>query len=135
MAARRHRPRGTRRRHGWLTADCGTKTEIDKRRQLQRELRTLLTTVELDDLRERVSERVLTTTVGPVAEHIYTYLSGLGVPNVSVEDINRWWRTPGRIAHGAPVDIEQGDLNRLITVFQTALRRTGGAEPSSASAT
>lgn len=106
-----------------------------KRRQLQMGLRTLLTTVELDDLRERVSERVLTTTVGPVAEHIYTYLSGLGVPSVSVEDINRWWRTRGRIAHGAPVDIEQGDLNRLITVFQSALRRTGGAEPSFASAT
>jgi hypothetical protein len=51
-----------------------------KRRQLQMGLRTLLTTVELDDLRERVSERVLTTTVGPVAEHIYTYCQGSACP-------------------------------------------------------
>lgn len=103
-----------------------------KRRQLQKGLRSHLSTVGLDDMYERVSERILTTTIGPVAEHINAYLSGLGVLGVSVEEISRWWRTRGRIAHGAAVDIELGDLNHLIAVFQTGLRRTAGAERSSA---
>ena len=80
------------------------------------------------DLAERVISRVLRTTVGPVRDHVHGYLRGLGIDDVSPEEINLWWRTRGPLAHGAAVHIEPGELNHLITVFQTALRRTAGAE-------
>jgi len=60
---------------------------------------------------------------------MHTYLVGLGIDDASPTEISRWWRTRSSIAHGEPVAIDLGDLSHLIAVFQTALRRTTGAEP------
>jgi hypothetical protein len=100
----------------------------EARRQLQREITPAIDAARLDDLAERITQRVLSTTVGPVANHVHSYLLGVGIADTSPDEINRWWRTRGTIAHGGAVDINNGDLNHLITVFQTALRRTAKAE-------
>lgn len=102
-----------------------------QRRQLQREIAPILDAVGLGDLAGRISQRVLSTTTGPVAQHVHAYLQGLGVSGTTAEQINHWWRTRGSVAHGAAAEIDQSDLNHLITVFQSALRRTAGAEPTS----
>jgi hypothetical protein len=99
-----------------------------ERKQLKSDLFALLEPVNLDDLSERVWQRVLDTTTGRVADHVHAYLSCVGIGDISPDQINNWWRTRGSIAHGVSVDIERGDLNQMIVVFQTALRRTAGAE-------
>jgi hypothetical protein len=46
-----------------------------ERKQLKSDLFGLLEPVNLDDLRERVWQRVLDTTTGRVADHVHAYLS------------------------------------------------------------
>jgi hypothetical protein len=100
----------------------------DKDRQLQAVLRTALHDLGLDDLADKVGQRVRSTPVNRVADHVRGHLARLGVTDATADQINRWWRIRSALAHGDAVDIDQGELNRLITVFQTALRRSVGAE-------
>ena len=105
----------------------------DKGRQLQELLRSALDGIGLGDLADKIVQRVQSTTLNRVADHVHGRLVTLGFSDISVDEINRWWRIRGALAHGDAIDIDQGDLNQLITVFQTALRRSVGAEqiPSS----
>jgi hypothetical protein len=102
-------------------------------RELRAAVAVLADSAGIGDMGERMFQRVLSTTTGPVADHVHAYLHGLGIEDTSPPEISRWWRVRGAIAHGASIEIEQGELNRLITVFQTALRRTAGAEPGAGS--
>lgn len=101
----------------------------DKDRELQAALRPALHDLGLDDLADKIVQRVQSTTVNRVADHVHGQLMQLGIAEVTADQINRWWRTRGALAHGDAVDIDQGELKRLITVFQTALRRSVGVEP------
>lgn len=100
----------------------------DKEGELQAALRPALHDLGLDDLADKIVQRVQSTTVNRVADHVHGKLVELGLADVTADQINRWWRIRGALAHGDAVDIDQGELNRLITVFQTALRRSVGAE-------
>ena len=102
--------------------------DADQRRALMRAVRAAVEAVGLPEMRDRILGRVLGTTTGPVANHVHRYLAKLGIHHASPDDINRWWRTRGTLAHGGAVDIDLGDLNHLINVFQVALRRTARAE-------
>lgn len=84
---------------------------------------------------KRAVEQLLRTTLEPVAAHVRRYLDVVEVPNVSVDEITLWWRTRGQIAHGSTVNTDVGELSRLITCFQTALRRELGIEPVPAGGT
>ncbi len=84
----------------------------------------------IGELAQRMTERVLSTTLGPVADQIHAFFEQVSISNVSRADIRKWWSTRGSIAHGGAPDIDPGDLNHLITVFQTALRRVAGSEAS-----
>ena len=84
--------------------------------------------VESAEKRTRGSQRLLETTLEPVAVHVVQYLEMMAVDEVSVEDIARWWRIRSQIAHGSGASLDLSDLNRLLTCFQTALRREVGLE-------
>lgn len=103
--------------------------DSDRRRVLMEAVRAAAEAAHLPSMVDRIVQRVLGTTTGPVANHVHRYLTGLGIDSASPDDINRWWRTRGTLAHGGTVAIERGDLNHLINVLQVALRRTAGAEP------
>jgi hypothetical protein len=79
--------------------------------------------------RNRGVERLLGTTLEPVAAHVRQYLDLVALTDASVDDIARWWRVRGEVAHGSGVEIDVSDLNRLMNCFQTALRRDAGIEP------
>ena len=66
--------------------------DADGRRQLQGALEPAMAAVGLSDLGERVVQRVLSTTTGPVANHVDAYLRGVGIEDTSPTEINRWWR-------------------------------------------
>jgi hypothetical protein len=102
--------------------------DADERRALIRAIGAAIETAGLPEMVDRVVQRVLGTATGPVADHVHRYLADHGIHDAPPADINRWWRTRGALAHGGAVDIDPGDLNHLITVFQVALRRTAGAE-------
>src|SRR5437660_1670591 len=84
------------------------KLEANGRRQLQEAIEGAVEAVDIAEFRERVVQRVLSTTTGPVANHVDGYLRGVGIEDTSPVDINRWWRVRGAIAHGGSVDIELG---------------------------
>ncbi len=81
--------------------------------------------------RNRGVERLLDTTLEPVAAHAIRYLTSLAVENASLDDVKRWWRIRGQIAHGSAVTVDLSDLNRLLMCFQAALRRELGLEARS----
>jgi len=82
-----------------------------------------------DDLQDRANHQILRTTYTPVARHILKYLSeSAGINDVTESQINEWWLTRGKIAHGAAVEIDLRVLNRLINTFQRALRKEAGLE-------
>lgn len=66
----------------------------EQRRQLQNGLGPALVAVGLAELSERVVQRVLSTTTGPVADHVHTYLRDLGIEGTSPDAINRWVARP-----------------------------------------
>jgi hypothetical protein len=84
--------------------------------------------VESAEKRTRGVQRLLDTTLEPVAAHVVRYLTMVEVDDVSVDDIARWWRTRSQVAHGSAASLDLADLNRLITCFQVALRRELGLE-------
>jgi hypothetical protein len=43
---------------------------------------------------------MLSTTTGPLAEHVHTYLGTVGLAEVTAADFGRWWRIRGKLAHG-----------------------------------
>jgi hypothetical protein len=74
-------------------------------------------------------DRLLTTTLEPLAAHVRRYLDTVAVVDASVEDIARWWRVRGEVAHGSGAEIDLSDLHRLVNCSPTALRRAAGLEP------
>lgn len=99
-----------------------------QRHQLKSALQPILENVELETLGSRIVNRLFTTTTGRVADHVYEFLIGVGIDEVPADEINRWWRARGTLAHGGAVDVDLSSLQRLVDVFQKALRRTAGAE-------
>ncbi|MCZ4100937.1 hypothetical protein [Streptomyces sp. H39-C1] len=82
-----------------------------------------------DDLQDRAHNQILRTTHTSVARHIHRYLSeSAGIHDVTESEINEWWLTRGKVAHGARVQIDPTVLNRLIINFQQALRKEAGLE-------
>lgn len=100
----------------------------DDRKKLADGVARMLDGLGLADLAERLMQRVLTMTLNRVADHVHDSLAQLGMTEVSADEINRWWRVRGALAHGAQIEFSQAELNRLVAVFQTALRRSAGAE-------
>jgi hypothetical protein len=82
--------------------------------------------IESAEQRNRGFQHLLATTLDPVATHVVKYLEQVAVQDVTVEDVGRWWRIRGQIAHGSDASVDLSDLNRLLTCFQAALRRESG---------
>lgn len=81
------------------------------------------------DKRGRGLDRIIGTTLDPVANHVARYLDLVAIRDVPVNEIAAWWRIRSKIAHGSAVDVNASDLMRLINCFQTSLRREAGIEP------
>lgn len=100
-----------------------------ERRTVRADLQLVLAGAGLGDFNERIVDRLFSTTEGRVADHIFDFLACIGIDVVPADEINRWWRGRGTLAHGGPVEIDRGSLQQLVDIFQKALRRTAGAEP------
>lgn len=99
------------------------------RRELRKRVGEVLQGFGLEEAEQgRMLQRMLETTTAPVARHIGKFLDSIGIRDVDVDELSSWWLTRGSIAHGDPVAIDQGALNRLIATFQSALRRELGME-------
>ncbi|MDX2762083.1 hypothetical protein [Streptomyces europaeiscabiei] len=80
-------------------------------------------------LQDRANDQILRTTCTPVARHILKYLTeSAGINDVTESEINEWWLTRGKVAHGVAVEIDLSALNRLIITFQQALRKAASLE-------
>lgn len=101
-----------------------------ERRALTPNLRSVLSGAGLSEVDSRIIERVFGTTQNRVADHVHAFLASVSVSDVRLEEIEDWWRKRGRIAHGEAVDLDSDRLRQLIDVFQRALRRAAGVQPS-----
>ncbi|GAB3283333.1 hypothetical protein GCM10027449_26240 [Sinomonas notoginsengisoli] len=82
----------------------------------------------LGALTDRIFDSVRNTREAGAAAHIVAFLNSLGITDTTEDEVRHWWRARGQLAHGHSADLDPAKLDRLVAVFQRALRRAAGAE-------